>query len=161
MNFHQSRVFTLVGLVVFLASGFVNAQEVDVEQATPQAEAVVADPAPAAVADPTPASVADPDPVNAEQEEAELRFSFSGTNWADVLDWFAEQADLALEVDQPPLGTFSFSDPTEWLGRAKDAGKITICQTQTIDDVEVAVDAGADAIAVQGNEAGGHTGRGS
>lgn len=43
--------------------------------------------------------------------------------------------------------------------RAKDAGRHTICQVQTIDDARIAVDAGADVLAVQGNEAGGHTGR--
>ncbi len=42
----------------------------------------------------------------------ELKFNFSGTRWLDVLDWFASQADLALQVDEPPVGTFSFSDPT-------------------------------------------------
>lgn len=45
-------------------------------------------------------------------DQVELRFSFSGTNWQTVLEWFAEQADLALQVDQPPLGSFSFSDPS-------------------------------------------------
>ena len=55
------------------------------------------------------------EPVAAEGEktkEGVLRFNFSGTKWMDVLDWFASQADLALQVDEPPLGTFSFSDPT-------------------------------------------------
>lgn len=42
-----------------------------------------------------------------------LQFNFSGTRWLDVLDWFASQADLALQVDQPPIGTFSFSDPSK------------------------------------------------
>ncbi len=29
-----------------------------------------------------------------------------------MLEWFAEQADLALQVDQPPAGSFTFADPT-------------------------------------------------
>lgn len=42
----------------------------------------------------------------------ELRFNFSGTNWAAVLEWFAEQADLALQLDQIPIGTWTYADPT-------------------------------------------------
>ncbi len=44
--------------------------------------------------------------------QAELRFNFSAAGWSDVLDWFSEQADLSLQLDQVPTGTFSFSDPT-------------------------------------------------
>ena len=44
--------------------------------------------------------------------KAELRFNFSGTNWPDVLEWFAEQADLSLQMDQVPIGSFTFADPT-------------------------------------------------
>ncbi len=42
----------------------------------------------------------------------ELRFNFSGTNWRDVLEWFSEQADLSLQINQIPIGTFTFADPT-------------------------------------------------
>jgi type II secretory pathway component GspD/PulD (secretin) len=42
----------------------------------------------------------------------QLSFNFAGTNWQTVLEWFADEAELALELDQPPQGTFSFSDPT-------------------------------------------------
>lgn len=45
-------------------------------------------------------------------EGGEIRFNFAGTSWASVLDWFAEQADLALQVDEPPIGSFTFADPT-------------------------------------------------
>lgn len=69
-----------------------------------------------------------------------------------------ENFELALEAEVPVL-LFSFADPTPWVTRAKDAGRRTICQVQTIEDARVAVDAGADVLAVQGNEAGGHTGR--
>ena len=40
----------------------------------------------------------------------ELRFNFRFQKWADVLDWFAQQADLTLVMDQPPPGEFTFSD---------------------------------------------------
>ncbi len=44
--------------------------------------------------------------------EADLRFNFSGTNWLAVLEWFADEADLALQVHEPPIGSFSFADPS-------------------------------------------------
>ena len=53
---------------------------------------------------------------------------------------------------------FSFTDPQPWLGRARDAGAITICQVQSLELAKMAVDGGADVLMVQGNEAGGHTG---
>ena len=31
-------------------------------------------------------------------KSGELRFNFSGVTWPDVLDWFADQADLALQT---------------------------------------------------------------
>jgi nitronate monooxygenase len=65
--------------------------------------------------------------------------------------------DAVIE-QRPPAIVFSFSDPQPWLGRAKDAGCKTICQVQTLDLARMAVDAGADVLAAQGNEAGGHTG---
>jgi type II secretory pathway component GspD/PulD (secretin) len=42
----------------------------------------------------------------------EVRFAFSGASWPGVLEWFAEQADLSLQLDQVPAGSFTFSDPT-------------------------------------------------
>ncbi|MGD9646727.1 MAG: secretin N-terminal domain-containing protein [Pirellulales bacterium] len=43
-----------------------------------------------------------------------LRFSFRFQPWADVLNWFAEQADLSLVLDAPPPGTFNYSDSREY-----------------------------------------------
>ena len=57
-----------------------------------------------------------------------------------------------------PVIAFSFGDPQPWLGRAKDAGALTVCQVQSLEDSAEAVAAGTDALVVQGNEAGGHTG---
>lgn len=74
------------------------------------------------------------------------------------LPYAPENFDLALDAGVPVL-LFSFDDPTPWVTRARDAGRHTICQVQTINDARIAVDAGADILAVQGNEAGGHTGR--
>ena len=34
--------------------------------------------------------------------------------WSDVLEWFAEQADLSLVLDAPPPGTFNYSDTRDY-----------------------------------------------
>ncbi len=65
--------------------------------------------------------------------------------------------DAALEA-KPAAIAFSFSDPTEWVDLVRAADAKIICQVQTPHDARVAVDAGADVLVVQGNEAGGHTG---
>ena len=39
-----------------------------------------------------------------------LRFSFRNEPWDDVLHWFAVQADLALVMDDPPPGQFTYND---------------------------------------------------
>ena len=65
--------------------------------------------------------------------------------------------EIALE-ERAPVVIFSFADPRPWLGRARDAGALTICQVQSLELARLAVDAGADVLLAQGNEAGGHTG---
>ncbi len=42
--------------------------------------------------------------------DGRLRFSFRYAPWKDVLDWFAQQADLSLLLETPPSGTFNYSD---------------------------------------------------
>ena len=66
--------------------------------------------------------------------------------------------EIVLE-ERVPVVVFSFTDPEPWLGRAKDAGALTICQIQSAELAEMAVRSGADVLLAQGNEAGGHTGR--
>ncbi len=66
--------------------------------------------------------------------------------------------EIALE-EKVPVVIFSFSDPEPWLGRARDAGALTICQVQSAELAELAIRAGADVLLAQGNEAGGHTGQ--
>ena len=109
--------------------------------------------------------------------------TFGGSNGFGA-DWFRQQIErIRSETDRPfgvgfitqliegnsenfeiavservPVLVFSFADPRPWLGRAKDAGAITICQVQTPDAAELAINAGADVLLAQGNEAGGHTG---
>jgi nitronate monooxygenase len=73
------------------------------------------------------------------------------------LDFTEELFDAALEA-RPDAIALSFSDPGDWGRRVKDAGCRLICQVQTFTDVDLALEAGADALAAQGTEAGGHTG---
>jgi nitronate monooxygenase len=71
---------------------------------------------------------------------------------------FAERMlDASLEAGADVIA-LSFSDPAPWIPRIKDAGRRTVCQVQTMEDADLAVAAGADALVAQGNEAGGHTG---
>lgn len=63
----------------------------------------------------------------------------------------------ALE-ERPAAICFSFGDPLPWAPRVRDAGIRVICQVQDHTTAAMAVDAGADALVVQGTEAGGHTG---
>ncbi|MCP5114686.1 MAG: hypothetical protein GY953_27980, partial [bacterium] len=46
--------------------------------------------------------------------EPRLRFQFRFERWADVLEWFAEQAELSLVIDAPPDGTFNCSDTRQY-----------------------------------------------
>lgn len=71
----------------------------------------------AAVASAAPVSPpADPQPTGDEpavrDEAASLRFSFSGAPWREVLNWLAEESELALHVGDVPGGSFTYSDPT-------------------------------------------------
>ena len=68
-----------------------------------------------------------------------------------------ENFEIAL-AEQVPVVIFSFADPRPWIDRARDSGAVVICQVQTPDAARQAVDAGADILMAQGNEAGGHTG---
>ena len=46
--------------------------------------------------------------------DPKLRFSFRFQRWSDVLEWFAEQANLSLVIDAPPPGTFNYSDNRDY-----------------------------------------------
>jgi nitronate monooxygenase len=73
------------------------------------------------------------------------------------LPYFERRFDRAMERAVPVV-VLSFGEPAPWIGRAHDGGALVLCQVQTRRAAAEAVGAGADAIAVQGNEAGGHTG---
>lgn len=57
-----------------------------------------------------------------------------------------------------PLISHSFVDPTPYVAAVHAAGAKLIAQVQTVEQAKRAADAGVDAIAAQGTEAGGHTG---
>lgn len=73
-----------------------------------------------------------------------------------IPDW-SQNFQVVLDEEVPVIA-FSFSNPQPWLTRAKQAGAITVCQVQSLGGAAEAVAAGADALVVQGNAAGGHTG---
>lgn len=70
---------------------------------------------------------------------------------------FSNLFEIALEEKVPVLA-FSFADPTPYVERTKHAGLTAVCQVQTLKQAKLAIDAGADILVAQGNEAGGHTG---
>jgi nitronate monooxygenase len=65
--------------------------------------------------------------------------------------------EVCLE-EHVPVIVLSFGDPTVWMKRIRGEGLRVVCQVQTLEGVRQARDLGADAIIVQGNEAGGHSG---
>jgi len=48
--------------------------------------------------------------ATAAADDGRLEFNFRYQPWQDVLDWFADQADLSLVLDAPPPGTFNYRD---------------------------------------------------
>ncbi|MBN9491916.1 nitronate monooxygenase [bacterium] len=87
----------------------------------------------------------------------EKPFAVNMVTWAFTSNW-QEIIDTVIE-ERPPVVTISFGDPIPAFQRCKAAGLTTILQVQDTAGLKAAIEAGADAIIVQGNEAGGHTGR--
>ncbi|MDR3183673.1 MAG: hypothetical protein LBT89_12290 [Planctomycetaceae bacterium] len=46
--------------------------------------------------------------------EKTIRINFKLQSWADVIQWFAEQAGLQLVMDVPPPGTFNYADQQDY-----------------------------------------------
>ncbi len=69
-----------------------------------------------------------------------------------------ENLDVAFRA-RPASVTISFGDPIPSLIRFKGAGMTVIVQVQDLETARRSLANGADAIIVQGTEAGGHTGR--
>ncbi|MFK8111613.1 MAG: secretin N-terminal domain-containing protein [Rubripirellula sp.] len=45
--------------------------------------------------------------------EGKLRFHFTGANWRDVLVWISDEAEISLQLDVIPNGSFTYIDPTK------------------------------------------------
>ncbi len=66
--------------------------------------------------DPTPAATTGEgaaSPATADGD-GKLQFSFEGTPWRDVINWLANESDLALHVGDLPTGSFTYSDPNSF-----------------------------------------------
>jgi nitronate monooxygenase len=71
---------------------------------------------------------------------------------ASALDWVLDQPPSA----RPRAVMLSFGDPRPFAKRIAASGARLICQVQRLDQVSQAIEAGAQIIAAQGGEAGGH-----
>jgi nitronate monooxygenase len=67
---------------------------------------------------------------------------------AQALDWVLTQHPRAVML--------SFGDPRPYASRIRAAGAALICQIQRLDQLPLALDAGAAVVVAQGGEAGGH-----
>lgn len=72
-------------------------------------------------------------------------------------DRYGEKLDLVL-ADPPPVVSFVFGCPADDIARVQAAGAEAWVTVTQVDEAERAVQAGADALIVQGSEAGGHRG---
>jgi nitronate monooxygenase len=73
--------------------------------------------------------------------------------------WAIDANDRAfcIALEHKPKAIFlSFGDPHSFAKRSKDLGIPVFCQIQELTQLPAAIDAGADVIVAQGNEAGGH-----
>lgn len=71
---------------------------------------------------------------------------------ASALDWVLDQPT----PDRPRAVMLSFGDPRPYAPRLAAAGTTLICQVQRMEQVPLALEAGAQVIVAQGGEAGGH-----
>jgi nitronate monooxygenase len=94
-----------------------------------------------------------------ERETAKLRQSVSAPFGVGFITWSLakqpELLDVALNA-RPRAIMLSFGDPKPFAPRIKAAGALLICQVQSEDMAQAALDAGADILVAQGTEAGGH-----
>ena len=68
-----------------------------------------------------------------------------------------ENFDFVLSQDVS-IVLLSFGDPRPWLRLLKAERRTVLCQVQTMEAARMAVGEGADVLAVQGNQSGGHCG---
>jgi nitronate monooxygenase len=91
--------------------------------------------------------------------EIELTRAKSGKFGVGFITWALERAPkmLTMALKHSPTCVFlSFGDPRPFAAEVREAGAVLICQVQFMSQIDVALEAGAAAIVVQGTEAGGH-----
>jgi len=91
--------------------------------------------------------------------ETELAVAKSGQFGVGFITWALERAPKVLTkaLKHSPFCIFlSFGDPRPFAAEIREAGALLICQVQFLSQIDAALKAGADAIVVQGSEAGGH-----
>ncbi len=91
--------------------------------------------------------------------ETELARAKSGKFGVGFIAWALARAPkmLTKTLQHSPLCVFlSFGDPRPFAGEIRDAGATLICQVQFMSQIDMALEAGAAAVVVQGTEAGGH-----
>ena len=91
--------------------------------------------------------------------ETELARAKSGRFGVGFITWALARAPrmLTKALQHSPFCVFlSFGDPRPFAAEIRDAGTVLICQVQFLSQVDMALEAGAAAIVVQGTEAGGH-----
>lgn len=105
-----------VGCLIIVGScGWIVASSSVVSAQTPETAAAESAPAPESV-ESQPVSATEPptiEPTTVEPELADglVRFSFNGAPWRDVINWIADESNLALHVGELPPGSFTYSDP--------------------------------------------------
>jgi nitronate monooxygenase len=91
--------------------------------------------------------------------EAELALAKSEKFGVGFITWALAGAPgmLTKALRYAPSCVFlSFGDPRPFAAEIRDAGAALICQVQFLSQIDIALEAGATAIVVQGTEAGGH-----
>jgi nitronate monooxygenase len=95
----------------------------------------------------------EPDP------DTELALAKSGKFGVGFITWALAQAPqmLTKALKHSPFCVFlSFGDPRPFAAEIRDSGAVLICQVQFLSQIDAALHAGAEAVVVQGTEAGGH-----
>jgi nitronate monooxygenase len=90
---------------------------------------------------------------------AELAVAKSGKFGVGFITWALERAPemLPKALRHSPFCVFlSFGDPRPFAAEIAKAGAALICQVQFLSQIDMALQAGAAAVVVQGTEAGGH-----
>jgi nitronate monooxygenase len=93
--------------------------------------------------------------------DAELALAKSGKFGVGFITWALARTPKTLSQalrHSPSYVFLSFGDPRPFAAEIREAGATLICQVQFLSQIDMALEAGATAIVVQGTEAGGHGG---